>query len=151
MIDKQTFEENLLKATEYAMSWAKAHVVNPLPEKVRYYIENDVYLDKKLWSFEKEMTYTDFLDAKALTDELWNVGMVPTSINLNVLTVTDEFTIMTILHNEEFTHSHDKLNYQEDGYPPFHPLSPILPPDFDPNAERFDLFWNVKNRKAQVI
>ena len=150
MINKQTFEENLLKATEYAMSWAKAHVVNPLPEKVRYYIENDVYLDKNLWSFEKEIKYKDFLDAKELTDELWSKGgMVPTTINLNVLTVTDEFTIMTILHNEEFTHSDSKLNYQEDGYPPFHPLSPILPPDFSPNAERFDLFWNVK--KSQTV
>ena len=144
MINRQTFAENLHKATDYAMAWAREHVVNPLPEKVRYYIENEVYLDKNLWSYEQERYFDQFLTAAQLVENLLEEGSSPKKIYINLLTITEEHSIMTISFKEEFTYDETEFKNKEEGFPPFHALSPLLPPNYRPGMAKFDLFWNVK-------
>lgn len=147
MISRQTFAENLRNATDFAMAWAREHVVNILPEKVKYYIENEVILDRNLWSYEQEKFFDEFLSHEQLIDRLLRNGTVPRYINLNVHTIKDDVTIMTVEHADEYVDDQSELLYQEDGFPPFHALSPVLPPTFVEKAgetPKFDLFWKKK-------
>jgi len=146
MINRQTFAENLQKATDYALSWASEHVVNPLPEKVKYYIENDVYLDKVLWSYEEGRQYdtNELLSANQLVANLLDAGCSPRKVYISLLTTTEAYSVLTISFKEEFTYNEDDFRNKENGFAPFHALSPNLPPNYKVGMPKFDLFWDVK-------
>ncbi|MEL6922615.1 MAG: hypothetical protein AAFO94_01115 [Bacteroidota bacterium] len=146
MINKQTFAENLHKATDYALAWAREHVTNSLPEKVRYYIENDVYLDKSLWSYEEGRYFdpSELYNADTLVNGLLEAGCSPRKIYISLMTTTETYSVMTISFKEEFTYNEEEFRNRESGFAPFHALSPSLPPEYKVGMPKFDLFWDVK-------
>jgi hypothetical protein len=62
---------------------------------------------------------------------LWRDGHVPQWINVAVLTETGTETIVELLCCGRFTADETRLYPVDEGRPPFHVLSPMLPPSYD--------------------
>ena len=70
--------------------------------------------------------------------ELWRDGAVPEWINVNVTAKAELFTLITAECCGRFTDNDAHLYYKDRGMPPFHVLSPRLPPGFT-DGDRFEL------------
>jgi hypothetical protein len=80
---------------------------------------------------------------------LWRDELVPEWIDVNVVDVDDDSTILQALCCGRFTKVAEHLYHVAEGYPPFHVLSPVLPPDWESVEEngRFSIRWQQRTKQ----
>jgi hypothetical protein len=74
---------------------------------------------------------------------LWVDGKIPQWINFSVHSADAEHTYIEVMVCDRLTVNDQALYHQREGNPPFHVLSPALPPDWVSVAEsgKFSLGW----------
>ncbi|GAA2624661.1 hypothetical protein GCM10010399_65040 [Dactylosporangium fulvum] len=70
-------------------------------------------------------------DPETAVSELWRDGRVPEWVNLAVAGRTGTATVVEVVCCGRFTDDDARLYHAEEGTPPFHVVSPILPPQYD--------------------
>lgn len=124
-------------ASATALAWAQEFVHEPLPAAPRYRVRLNSSYDGNP-RVEDEVVYPEddaFARALALHDvsadevvtELWREGRVPEWINLTVIGERDGSTLIEVLACGRFSARAELLYHAEEGYSPFHVLSPALP------------------------
>ena len=137
-MDRDTFTARFTAASAVARDYAREFVREPLPDALRYRVRlNSSYDGNPLVGDEVVYPEDDaFTRALALHDvgadevvaELWRDGRVPEWINLTVIGERGASTLIEVLACGRFSAQTARLYHAEEGYPPFHVLSPALPP-----------------------
>ncbi|MES9536577.1 hypothetical protein [Actinomadura sp. NPDC000600] len=70
-------------------------------------------------------------DAETVVAELWRDGHVPEWVNVAAVSETGTATVVEVVCCGRFTSDDSRLYHSEEGTPPFHVLSPVLPPRHD--------------------
>jgi hypothetical protein len=70
-------------------------------------------------------------DAAIVVAELWRDGHIPEWVNIAVVDETGTATVIDVVCCGRFTNDDSRLYHIEEGTPPFHVLSPVLPPRHD--------------------
>lgn len=137
LVSKEIISNHLDLAIRSTIEFTKHIVTTELPEKYRfvYYTDKSVPLEALVlptkYSGEGNSSYLGSILTKTeLLDLLFLNGTVPMWVNLNVLNVIGDVTLFEVMSGMGYSDDYDKLMHQTEGYPPFHSLSPNLPPDF---------------------
>ena len=156
---KDIFEQHLANATETVLPFTRELITNPLPSSCRYLIlpnqsydanplegDEQVFPEEKLPSGE----YLGPFDAEQVVEHLWRNEKVPEWINVMVYSYNKQHTYLELLCCGRFTASESYLYHKAEGHPPFHVLSPGLPPNWESVEEngKFDLYWHGKKPKG---
>ncbi len=158
-MDKKDFYNNLIKATNKVYPFTKEMVLNRLPEKFRYIVKISSNFREGLE--EGEITFPEVkklnqtskpIKAEEVIDLLWMDFAIPVWINIQVENADENFTYFSLECCGRFSKLEKHYYHKQEGYIPFHSLSPPLPPDSlnedDEIIKRFDLNWN-KNGKSR--
>ncbi|QKW32842.1 hypothetical protein HUT06_01320 [Actinomadura sp. NAK00032] len=70
-------------------------------------------------------------DAETVVAALWRDGHVPEWINIAAISETGTETVIELICCGRFTSDDSHLYHPEEGWPPFHVLSPAQPPQYD--------------------
>ena len=159
-MDKDIFRQNLIKATDEILPFSQEHVTNPLPLNCHYlifpnqsYDKNPLQGDEQIFPDEKLSNgkYLGSFDAEQVIEYLWRNGKIPEWVNMTVYSYDLQYTYLELLCCGRFTAMEEHLYHRWEGYPPFHILSPSLPPNWE-NLEqsgKFDLYWH--GRKPENV
>ncbi len=156
-MDKKEFYNNLIKATNTVYTFTKEMVINKLPEHFKFIVKINSNFREGLEDCEvtfpkvKKLNQTSKpIESEEVVDLLWMDYAIPEWINIQVENADKNFTYFSLECCGRFSKLEDFLYHKSEGYPPFHALSPPLPPDSlnddDEVIKKFDLNWN-KNRK----
>ncbi|MEQ8789523.1 MAG: hypothetical protein RIC55_24730 [Pirellulaceae bacterium] len=159
-MDKITFGSRFQAAAAKAYVYATSMISEALPPNLRVNLHlNSSYEGNPLDSHEvvypaDSERNQDSLQALEIVDaasELWRDNRVPEWIDLSVIDCTDELTIIRALCCGRFTDDESRLYHIQEGYPPFHVLSPVLPPNWRSVEDdgRFSLRW--RNNLARDV
>ncbi len=158
-MDKKEFYDNLIKAKNQVYPFTKEMVTNELPEHFKFIVKISSNFREGLE--DGEITFPEVkklnkvskpIDAEEVIDILWMDYAVPEWINIQVEKADKNFTYFSLECCGRFSRREEHLYHKNEEYPPFHSLSPPLPPDSlnenDEIIKRFDLNWN-KNGKSR--
>ena len=156
---EMTFGSRFQAAAAKAYVYATSMVSETLPPDLRIsLVLNSSYDGNALESDEVVYPQDSKRDRKSLeqltildaSQELWRDGGVPEWINLSVTDCTSDLTIIRALCCGRFTKDESNLYHIGEGYPPFHVLSPVLPPEWDSVEEhgRFSIKWDAEHAAA---
>lgn len=143
------FEQQLSEATKTAIDLARRFVRQELFEDSRYLLYPNQSCDGHPL-IEDEVIYPDEWlglhkyhgpwNSQKVVDYLWRERKVPEWIDVSVLNVGREDTLLRLICCGRYTET-EKLFYYElpSGKSPFGIKSPDFPPDWDENQGKFDL------------
>lgn len=143
-MDRVLFAQRLSDAVTTARDLARTMVRETLPDAMTFCVElNCSFPDAELHPDEvaypeddgREVLDCAFEEVLAL---LWRSGRVPSWVDVSVLGVSERHTRVALRCCGRFTSSEAPLYHVAEGRPPFHVLSPALPPDWQP-GQRFAL------------
>ena len=155
-MDRSTFEEHLKRATLAVVPFTRNFVTNDLPGEVRYLIRpnqsydgNPLRLDEEVFPAESTADHPEPYVADAAAERLYRAGKVPEWINVTVESADQFFTYLQLVCCGRFTALGEMLYHRMEGWPPFHCLSPPLPPGWKSVEEsgKFDLHWSQRKRR----
>lgn len=157
-MDKKEFHNNLIKAINEVYLFTKEMVINRLPEQFKFIVKINSNFREGLE--DGEVTFPGVkklnqiskpIEAEKVVDLLWMDNAIPEWINIQVENADKNFTYFSLECCGRFSKLEEYLYHKDEGYPPFHALSPPLPPDSlnedDEVIKKFDLNWN-KNGKS---
>lgn len=155
-MNKEEFYNNLIKATNKVYPFTCDMVIDKLPSNFKYIVK--IYsnfttgLERGELTFPDESTLnqiTSPIDAKDAIDILWINHAIPEWINIQVEDYDENYTFLLLDCCGRFSKYEKHLYHINEGYPPFHVLSPAIPMnslnEADEVTSKFDLKWN-KNR-----
>lgn len=149
-MDRPTFAARLHAAAAAARDFARKFVCESLPDPLRFrvrlnssYDGNPLVGDEVVYpddgGFDRAFALHD-IDADTVVDTLWRDGRVPEWINLSVIGERGAATLIEVLACGRYSALPEYLYHETEGYPPFHVLSPTLPPDHeDGGRDRFSV------------
>ena len=149
-MERERFSRHLDSATQQAIDFARRYVTNELAGEVSYLVEPNQSCDDNLREGEvifpedslPEGAHHGPWAAERVVEFLWRDGRVPEWIDIAVAEVSDTGGIRVgLLCCGRFTASDDLLYYNSGPVPPFGIKSPILPPDWEDDAVKFDVNW----------
>lgn len=155
-MDRNIFQNRLTEASERAVSWARHHVINPLPSSYLYllfpnqsYDGNPPEADEEIFP-EESLPFRKYLgplNFEQVIDYLWRNGKVPEWIDVSVQACDSHYSYLQLLCCGRFTALDEKLYHRLEGRQPFHVVSPNLPPNWESveKSGRFDLYWHGYN------
>lgn len=129
-------------------------MTNDLPRDIRYIV--NIYSDFTEGLDEGELTFPDspslnqatgIIDSNAVVDLLWVDGAIPVWINVSIEDFSDGHSIATLECCGRFSAFEKHWYHKEEGYMPFHALSPPIPPriildkENGSLSEKFDMRW----------
>ncbi|MFD2562889.1 hypothetical protein [Aquimarina rubra] len=154
-MNKEEFYNNLIKATEAVYPFTCKMVVNQLPDDFKYVVK--IYSNFREGLEKGEMTFPDVkklnqttkpIDAKEVIDILWMDNAIPEWINIQVDDYDENYTYFSLECCGRYSKRKEHLYHVQEGYPPFHSLSPALPSaSLNEDGEvilKFDIRWNKK-------
>ena len=111
--------------------------------------ENPLQADEEIFPEESlpDRKYLGPLDFGQAVDYLWRNGKVPEWIDVSVQACDSQYSYLELRCCGRFTARDDMLYHTQHGNPPFHVVSPNLPPSWE-GAEKngkFDLYWHGHN------
>ena len=145
-MEKSEFASLLRKAANYAYEVAPTYVTDELPGRWRFCLNiNGPYEDLK----PSEATYEELamgdrvftapIVESNVIDRLWIDGAVPVWIDINVYRTDSQFTYFDLLACNRFSEDCSDYYYEDRGMGPFGVKSPVLPPRWDAEMEKFSL------------
>lgn len=157
-MDETTFGSRFKASVANAYVYATSMVAEPLPPILRVNLSlNASYDGIPLEPGEvvfPEDSHRDPGSLLQLTVEeaariLWRDELVPEWIDVNVVDVDESFTVLQTLCCGRFTRAAEHLYHATEGYPPFHVLSPELPPGWESVDEsgRFSIRWRQRTER----
>lgn len=155
-MDKETFEQRLVQASERAISWAREHVWNILPEPYLYLLipnqsydgnplkgDEEIFPNETLppfkfqgpWDFEQTMAF------------LWRNGKVPEWVDISVRACGKNFSYLQLRCCGRFTATEELLYHRAEDCQPFHIQGPNIPPGWEglEQSGKFNLHWHGHN------
>ncbi len=154
-MNKEEFYNNLIKATDNVYPFTCGMVINQLPNNFKYIVK--IFSNFRDGLEKGEMTFphvkklnqtTKAIDAKEVIDILWMDYAIPEWINIQVEDYDKNYTYLSLECCGRYSKLEKHLYHVQEGYPPFHSLSPALPPDSldedDEIISKFDINWNKK-------
>jgi hypothetical protein len=155
-MNRETFQEHLLRAAELAVSFARKYVLNDLPDQVVFLVHPNQSCDENPRRGDEE-TYPDdsqkddqpltFTTAEAVVDYLWRNEKVPEWIDINVEREDGTHTYLQLICCGRFSSMEELMYHRDGGVPPFSIKSPNLPPGYDTSeaeTRKFDVNWQDK-------
>lgn len=151
-MDKNTFQKHLEMATSIVLPFTREMLINPLLLNYLYFIfpnqsydgnplneDEEIYPDESLPSDN----HLPPMDIENVVNHLWRNEKVPEWINISVHSYDDNYTYLQLLCCGRFTALEQLLYHSYEGYPPFHVLSPSIPPNWESveKSGKFDLYW----------
>lgn len=156
IMNRETFQEHLLRSAELAVSFARKYVLNDLPDQVVYLVHPNQSCDENPRRGDEE-TYPEdtqkddqpltFTKAEAVVDYLWRNEKIPEWIDISVGGEDREHTYLQLLCCGRFTSMEKFMYYLDGGLPPFGIKSPNLPPGHvtsEDEIRKFDVNWQDK-------
>jgi hypothetical protein len=145
-VDRSTFEQHTIVAVAQARAFALRFTNHPLPDDVLIQLvlnascDAHARADETLYPLDsaRDPSTLARLSISDVVAELWRDGTVPEWINVSVSARGERFTLVTAECCGRFTGNDANLYYRDRGMPPFHILSPRLPPGFT-DGDRFPL------------
>ena len=141
------------QAAKFCRDFAQPFVVEALPRSLRFNFtaaqrtpdQNGriKFLGGRLLSPE-ELVAVEPIRARKY---LWVDGKVPQWINLTVEAADDDHTYIEVRVCDRLASSMEHLYHTREGSPPFHILSPALPPEWESVEKngKFSLTWRVNH------
>ncbi|MEM9672591.1 MAG: hypothetical protein ACFB15_22615 [Cyclobacteriaceae bacterium] len=154
-MSKEEFYNNLIKATNTVYPFTCEMVTNKLPSQFKYVVR--IYSNFREGLEEGEKTFPDVkklnqttapIKAKEAIEILWMDYAIPEWINIQVKDYDENYTYLALECCGRYSKLEEHLYHKQEGYPPFHSLSPALPPESlnedDKVILKFDINWNKK-------
>lgn len=157
MVERSLFAERLRAAVIDARDFARTLIVEDLPDAVVLRVEpNASYDGNPLHPAEKVFPGDSRIDLASLAacseeqvvDLLWREGAVPEWINVTVVGVVPDATVIELLSCGRFTSDETLLYHEHEGRPPFHVLGPTLPVSWS-EGQRFSIFHHAGYRRRE--
>lgn len=155
-MEKEIFAEQLRKAANTTIEFAKTLCWNTFSENCVYIIEpsdreysdhlNNNELDVlKLWNKNKNTQ----LSFESTVNLLWHDNQVPLWINIGIYRSLSNKTIIELLCSRRLREEQELMHQNE--IPPFHILisTPFGP--WDEKAQKFDVNWKYDKQKKRKI
>jgi hypothetical protein len=157
-MDKETFRQNLEKATSFVLPFTRGMLTNSLPLDYLYllfpnqsYDKNPLVIDEEVYPQESlpDRRHLSPMEADGVVHYLWRDGKVPEWINISVHSYDENYTYLEMICCGRFSASDELLYHKQEGYPPFHVLSPSIPPGWESveKSGKFDLHWRSRKPK----
>lgn len=150
-MDRQTFHNHLITATQSAFQFTSRFVHNSLPQSFSYVVLLNQSNDRNALKPGEHVYPHDQsqfgvcvgpLTADAVVELLWREGRVPEWIDISVVRIEGNQTILQLRCCGRFTDRAELLYYAQTAVCPFGCKGPLLPPDWNEGDARFDLHWN---------
>jgi hypothetical protein len=159
-MNREIFQEHLLRAAESAVIFARKYALNDLPDQVVFLVHPNQSCDENPRRGDEE-TYPEdtqkddqpltFRTAEAVVGYLWRNEKVPEWIDINVGGEDGDHTYLRLLCCGRFTATVELLYHRDGNIPPFSVKSPVFSPGYDdtPEAEsqKFDVNWQEKAKR----
>jgi hypothetical protein len=129
MIDRAIFTARFHEATQRARDFARTLVLDELPDALVFYV---------YFKAHDSQTESGLSHERAI-DKLYRDGSVPLWVDVNVRGVDPQATIIEVCASRELVSEERDLMHSGEGYPPFHVLGPIQPPDWELEQGKFRL------------
>lgn len=156
-MNKETFQDHLMRAANLAVDFAQNYVLNELPNQRKFLVHPNQSFDGNPLCADEETYPNDsqtdeqpisFTTAEAVVDYLWRNTKIPEWIDISVGGEDGEHTYLQLLCCGRFTATEELLYHRDGGVPPFAIKSPALPPGFDQSdAQKFDVNWLEKAKR----
>lgn len=161
-----TFRDRTHVACTQAVDFCRRYALQPVPQSYVLRVVPNASCDENLRPgevvFPEDSLGTDAfghdlflgpMTAAEFAAWAWRDGRVPEWIDVNAVEVIPRYTVLSALVCGRFTDRSEDLYHLEEGIPPFHILSPVLPPDYSEDSAgdgplRFDVNWSVKRYRA---
>ena len=140
---RDEFTKRLLHSTEHVVTFTKTMVSNHLPDIYIYLIAPNASYDGYANAPEEIVFPEDALprgirhrkptDEAGVVNFLWRDGRVPEWINISVYQADAECTYLQLLCCGRFTANTELLYHEQEGFSPFHALSPPIPWEWSRN------------------
>ncbi|AXT51088.1 hypothetical protein D1818_09715 [Aquimarina sp. BL5] len=133
-MNREEFYNNLIKATNIVYPFTSEMVLNELPDDFKYIVK--IYSSFREGLEEGEMTFPDVeklnqttepIEAKEVIEMLWMDHAIPEWINIQVEDYDENYTYFSLECCGRYSKLKKHLYHIQEGYPPFHSLSPPLP------------------------
>jgi hypothetical protein len=154
-MDRSTFETHLRSAAQQAVTFARQHVLQPLPDALEFLVYPNLSYDGNP-RVGDEATFPDESLAEGechgpwtveqVVNFLWRDGKVPEWIDVAVQSEHDDRTVLGLSCCGRFTAQEELLYHRvPDGIPPFSVKSPNVPPGWETieASGKFDLHWRA--------
>ena len=147
-MDISTFIARFDEAALSCLRFAQRIVTEDLPSELRFDIPWTQVDSHGMVKFlggrllrPEEMTSRGYLDTRKI---LWIEGKIPEWVNFSVCRHTPEYTVIEMDVCSRLTDNDERLYHKQEGYPPFHVLSPPLPQGWEAleKSKKFSLYWN---------
>lgn len=143
-MNRETFQDRLIRVTKLARSFAEGYVVNVMPDTFLYMVRlNQSYdghplkISERVYPEDIQPAYP--MKAEDVVDLLWRDEHVPEWIDISVEGVDEVRTYMRLLCCGRFTNDDSLLYYASSDYSPFACKSPVFPPRWAIENGKFDL------------
>jgi hypothetical protein len=139
------------RAATFCREFAQQHVVEPLPPSLQFHFRaahrppgpdgRIKFLGGRLVA-PAQLLGVELVRARKY---LWVAGKVPKWVNLSVVAADADHTYIEVAVCDRLTDDPAALYHQREGNPPFHVLSPALPPGWESleASGRFSLGWRT--------
>ncbi len=151
-MDKLIFERHLIAATQKAIEFAKEYIEEDIPGYFKYRVCLNSSYDARVCSEETVFPEESAIEKKMETaclkfDEvvglLWRDGKVPEWINISVVDVIGEETLIELVCCGRFTANEQLLYHRSEKLPPFEVCCPCYPPErLDSATVKFSIHHN---------
>jgi hypothetical protein len=155
-MNREIFQENLLRAADSAVSFARKYALNELPDQVVFLVHPNQSCDENPRRGDEE-TYPEdtqkddqpltFTTTEAVVGYLWRNEKAPEWIDISVEREDGEHTYLQLLCCGRFSSMEELMYHRKGGIPPFSIKSPNLPPCYDKSeaeTRKFDVNWQEK-------
>jgi len=159
-MEEMTFGSRFQAAAAKAYVFATSMVSETLPPDLRInlvlnssYDGNPLEPDEVVYpqDSERDRKTLERLTILDASRELCRDERIPEWIDVSVTDCTSDLTIIRALCCGRFTKEESSLYHVAEGYPPFHVVSPVLPPGWDSVEEkgRFSIKWQAQRAAQQ--
>jgi hypothetical protein len=153
-IDENELYCRLEKAVNTAISFARTMVKQTLPDSSMILLQPNCSYDGNPLEDDEEIFPDETLpengrlgplSLEETVKWLWRNGKIPEWINIRPYDVDKSFTYILLESCGRFTALEKHLYHKDEGYPPFHVTSPILPPGWESVEE--DGYFNIEGKR----
>lgn len=147
-MNKPDFEEHFLRATSACVALASRHVIEVLPDTLRFQVFFNHPLSRtgatsSLYDTLEKYEFGSYLREEQVVDLLWHDDLVPMWINIKVSCTTPLHTVIELLCSSTLS----KMDFHKtrviDLFPPFHIVAPPTPPGWK-QGDMLSLFYKSK-------
>lgn len=153
-MDRRVFADRLRAALHAVHDYTGTIVIESLPARIvarvvlnASYDGNPLHRDERVYPADRDIDPTTLAacSEEDAIDLLWREGLVPEWINVSIVGITFDATVVELLCCGRFTANEALRYHKKEGISPFHVLGPPLPPRWE-EGQRFSLFRTASCR-----